>query len=575
MSRIDDLIEDLCPDGVEFAKLGEIAMITRGVRLIRSQLGEDGKYPVYQNSMTPLGYYEESNYPANTVFIISAGAAGEIGYSTVDFWAADDCFCFTCSERLRSRYLYYALLCQQNHIFSRVRRASVPRLARSVVEQLVIPVPPPLIQEEIARVLDKFTTLEAELEAELEARKKQYEYYRNSLLSFPAGGGEKGIRWMTLGEVTTEMYRGSGIKRDDITESGTPCVRYGEIYTTYNVWFDKCASHTDDSKITNKKYFEHGDILFAITGENIEDIAKSCVYTGNEKCLAGGDIAVMKHYQNPKYLAYALSTTNAQMQKSKGRVKSKVVHSSIPALKEITIPIPPLEEQERIVSILDRFYALTNDITIGLPAEKIARRKQYEYYRDSLLSFAQEGGWEDQIRWTTLGEIAEIGTGSSNTNEGLEKGQYPFFVRSQEVRHKDSYEFDETAIITSGDGVGVGKIFHFVEGKYALHQRAYRIKIIDERVRPKFFFYYMKNNFANYIGMTAVHASVTSVRKPMLDKYPVPIPPLREQERIISILDRFETLINDLTNGLPAEIMARRKQYEYYRDKLLTFKEAA
>jgi len=181
------------------------------------------------------------------------------------------------------------------------------------------------------------------------------------------------------------MYRGSGIKRDEVTETGTPCVRYGEIYTTYKIWFDTCVSRTQ----TGSKTFGHGDILFAITGESVEEIAKSCVYMGHDECYAGGDIVVMKHKQNPKYVAYALSTANAQAQKSKGKVKSKVVHSSIPALKEIVIPIPSMEEQERIVSILDRFDALTTDIRIGLPAEILARQKQYEYYRDKLLTFME------------------------------------------------------------------------------------------------------------------------------------------------------------------------------------------
>lgn len=139
--------------------------------------------------------------------------------------------------------------------------------------------------------------------------------------------------------------------------------------------------------ISSPKYFEHGDILFAITGESVEDIAKSTAYVGNEKCLAGGDIVVMKHNQNPKFLSYALSTADAQKQKGKGKVKSKVVHSSVPAISEITIPLPPLEEQERIVKILDRFDSLCNDISSGLPAEIEARKKQYEYYRDLLLTF--------------------------------------------------------------------------------------------------------------------------------------------------------------------------------------------
>ena len=193
-----------------------------------------------------------------------------------------------------------------------------------------------------------------------------------------------------MGEIATEIFRGFGITREQVTATGVPCVRYGEIYTTYGVYFDKCVSHTSIEKIANPKYFEHGDILFVITGEKVEDIAKSTAYIGNEKCLAGGDIVVLKHSQNPKYLSYVLATSDAVRQKTKGKVKSKVVHSSVPAIKEIEIPLPSLEEQERIVKILDRFYKLCNDLSEGLPAEIEARQKQYEYYRDKLLLFGNK-----------------------------------------------------------------------------------------------------------------------------------------------------------------------------------------
>lgn len=154
-------------------------------------------------------------------------------------------------------------------------------------------------------------------------------------------------------------------------------------------------------------------------------------------------------------------------------------------------------------------------------------------------------------------------------------GEYPFFVRSQEPLEIDEFEFDETAIITAGDGVGVGKVFHFVDGKYALHQRAYRINVTSPELRSKFLFYFMRNDFARYLATTSVHASVTSLRKPMFQKYPVPVPPLAEQDRIVAILDKFDALVNDLSTGLPAEITARRQQYEHYRDRLLSFPEAA
>ncbi len=174
--------------GFAFVKLSDIATISRGTRVIKSQLGAEGKYPVYQNSMVPLGYYEKSNCPANTTFIIAAGAAGEIGYSFTDFWAADDCYYLNCAEILNSRFAYYALHCQQNHIKSRVRRASVPRISRLNIENVVIPLPPLKEQSRIVSILDCFdglcNNLSIGLPAEIEARRKQYEYYRDRLLNF-------------------------------------------------------------------------------------------------------------------------------------------------------------------------------------------------------------------------------------------------------------------------------------------------------------------------------------------------------------------------------------------------------
>ena len=188
MNRLQELINELCPNGVEYKKLGNIVTVARGVRVVREQLALEGEIPVYQNSLKPLGYHNKSNVKANSAFIIGAGAAGEIGYSTVDFWAADDCYYFVCPQELNARYLYFALTKNQLLLFSKVRKASIPRLSRLAVEQLIIPVPPIEVQREIVRILDKYsasvTALQQELEKELTARKKQYEYYRDMLLNF-------------------------------------------------------------------------------------------------------------------------------------------------------------------------------------------------------------------------------------------------------------------------------------------------------------------------------------------------------------------------------------------------------
>lgn len=174
--------------GIEWKMLSEVFNIQRGIRVTKNQLNDNGSYPVYQNSLTPLGFYTNANCQADTTFLIAAGAAGEIGYSSVAFWAADDCFYLMDSKDVNSRYIYHVLLNQQPYIKSRVRKASIPRLSRSSIEKIVIPIPPLEEQERIVAILDKFDSLVNDisegLPAELTARRQQYEYYRNKLLTF-------------------------------------------------------------------------------------------------------------------------------------------------------------------------------------------------------------------------------------------------------------------------------------------------------------------------------------------------------------------------------------------------------
>ena len=188
MSELGEMIKRLCPNSVEYKKLGEVAELKRGIRVVRSQLSEGGTIPVFQNSLKPLGYHTESNCLAKTAFVICAGAAGEIGFSDIPFWAADDCHYFICPENLNSRYLYYFLCAKREHLLSKVRKASIPRLAREFIENLSIPLPPLAEQERIVAILDRFdslcNSLTEGLPAEIALRKKQYEYYRDKLLDF-------------------------------------------------------------------------------------------------------------------------------------------------------------------------------------------------------------------------------------------------------------------------------------------------------------------------------------------------------------------------------------------------------
>ena len=392
-----------------------------------------------------------------------------------------------------------------------------------------------------------------------------------------------GVEYKTLGDVAT-ISRGGNFQKKDFTEQGKPCIHYGQIYTRYGLFTDNTLTFINDECFAKQKYAEPNDIIMAVTSENIEDICKCVAWLGTEKVAVSGHSAIIHHSLDPKYLAYFFHSQHFFNQKRRLAHGTKVMEVTPDTLKSIQLPVPPLEVQREIVRILDNFTFLTTE----LAAELAARQKQYEYYRDLLLTFksnestilnertnerTNELELSGAIRWMKLGDIADIGTGNGNPNEGLDTGKYPFFVRSQDIKYKNEYDFDETAIITSGDGVGVGKIFHFVSGKYALHQRAYRVHIISDNVLPKYFFYYFKNSFLTYISKASFHSSVTSIRRPMMINFPVPVPPLEVQQRIVGILDRFDVLCNDISSGLPAEIEARQKQYEYYRDKLLTFKE--
>ena len=316
MSKLDELIAELCPEGVEYKSLGEIATISRGGNFQKKDFCDSGVPCIHYGQI----YTKYGLFANETIAFITEERAKKQKFArTNDIVMAvtsenieDVCKCLAwlgnedvavsghsaiISHNQNPKYLVYYFHSQM--FFAQKRKLAhgtkVIEVTPDTLKSIKLPVPPLEVQREIVHILDYFTLLTAELTAELTARKKQYEFYRDELLSV-----KKDIPIVKLGDIATEFYRGSGIKRDEVTDTGIPCVRYGEIYTTYNTWFDKCVSYTKLDFIKSPKYFENGDILFAITGESVEDIAKSVAYIGHEKCLAGGDIVVMKHKQNPR-----------------------------------------------------------------------------------------------------------------------------------------------------------------------------------------------------------------------------------------------------------------------------------
>lgn len=193
---------------------------------------------------------------------------------------------------------------------------------------------------------------------------------------------------MALGEVG-KFVRGSGIQKSDFSDTGVGCIHYGQIHTHYGTWADRTKSHVSPKLAARLRKARRGDLVIATTSEDDDAVAKAVAWLGDEEVAVSTDAYIFRHTLNPKYVAYFFQTEHFQSQKKRHVTGTKVRRISGESMAKIMIPVPPLEEQERIVSILDKFDALVNDLSSGLPAEIKARRRQYEHYRDRLLTFQE------------------------------------------------------------------------------------------------------------------------------------------------------------------------------------------
>lgn len=191
-----------------------------------------------------------------------------------------------------------------------------------------------------------------------------------------------------MGKIGT-FIRGNGLQKKDFTESGVPCIHYGQIYTHYGTFATKTKSYVHPSLADKLLKVEPGNIIIACTSENVTDVGKAVAWLGKHEIVTGGHSVVFKHSLNPKFVAYFFQTDLFLSQKKKYAYGVKVIDIKPENLAKIIIPIPPMEVQQRIVDILDRFESLINDLTDGLPAEIAAVQEQYEYYRNKLLSFPE------------------------------------------------------------------------------------------------------------------------------------------------------------------------------------------
>jgi type I restriction enzyme, S subunit len=382
MNIFEKLLAKLCPDGVGFKELGELADIYTGEQLNKTAMFDEGMYPVLNGGINPSGRYDDYNTEAETIAISQGGAsAGYVNFVKEQFWAGAHCFIVNpTTDIVINKFIYFVLKNGQDMLTNAKLGAGIPGLNRSELKNFKIPIPPLAIQQEIVKSLDTFTTLEAELEAELEARKKQYEYYREELLTF---GDE--VERKTLGEVCLKT---ENIKWKENPKTEYQYIDLSSVSRENNKILETQTINSTNAPSRAQQIVKKDDVIFGTTRPTLKRYSLINSKNHNQICSTG--FCVLRANQNmilPKYLFFILKSNNFYNFVENNQEGAGYPSISNSKVKQFPIPIPPLAEQARIVAILDKFDALANDILIGLPAELYARRKQYEYYRGKLLTF--------------------------------------------------------------------------------------------------------------------------------------------------------------------------------------------
>ncbi|KFD23147.1 MULTISPECIES: restriction endonuclease subunit S [Enterobacteriaceae] len=402
MSFMEKLLDGI---KVEWKPLGKVLVRTKGTKITAGQMKElhkDGaplKIFAGGRTVASVGF---DDIPAKDVnrkpsIIVKSRGIIEFEYYDKPFSHKSEMWSYhSNNDGVHIKYVYHFLKLNEPHFQSIGNKMQMPQIATPDTDKFKIPIPCPEnpkksleIQCEIVRILDTFTSLTAELTAELTARKKQYNYYRDQLLSFKEGD----VEWKTLGEIG-EFIRGKRFTKADYVEDGIGVIHYGEIYTRYGVFTTHALSQVRNDMAKSLRYAEPGDVVITDVGETVEDVGKAMAWLGDEKVAIHDHCYAFRHSMNPKFVSYCMQTASFIAEKAKYVARTKVNTLLINGFAKIAIPVPypndlekSLAEQARIVDILDKFDALTNSISEGFPREIALRQKQYEYYRDLLLSF--------------------------------------------------------------------------------------------------------------------------------------------------------------------------------------------
>jgi restriction endonuclease S subunit len=385
------------------------------------------------------------------------------------------------------------------------------------------------------------------------------------------------VEWKALGDIG-ELIRGNGLQKKDFVEKGFPAIHYGQIYTKYGLSANKTFVFVSDDLANKLRKANKNDLLLATTSENDEDVVKPLAWLGGQAAISG-DMMLLRHKQNVKYLAYFFQTEAFQEQKRKYITGTKVRRVSSGDLSRVIVPIPcpdnpekSLEIQAEIVNILDAFSALTTELT----TELTSRKKQYNYYRDQLLSFE-----EGEIEWKALSEIAmyakkriSAGDVDSKNYVGVDN-----LLQNRAGKTESNYVPTEGNLIEYKNGdVLIGNIRPYLKKIWhadingGTNGDVLVIRLTSESLDSKYLYQVLADDkFFEYNMQHVKGAKMPRGDKGKIMEYRIPVPCAETQARIVTILEKFEALTHSITEGLPREIELRQKQYEYYRDLLLSF----
>ena len=390
-------------------------------------------------------------------------------------------------------------------------------------------------------------------------------------MSFPRYPKYKasGVEW--LGEVPEQwevkrlrqvgrLLKGSGGSKEDLVETGVPCIRYGDLYTTFSFHITKARGFVTTERVHDYTPIEAGDVLFAASGEKLAEIGKSAVNLLGAPAVCGGDVVILRPdvAVDSRFLGFACDSPAAAMQKASMGRGTTVKHIYPDELRQVLLAFPPLAEQRAIAAFLDRETKKIDELV----AEQERLIELLKEKRQAVISHAVTKGLDSAapmkpsgVEW--LGDVpahwevkklrflCDVTTGSRDTDEAQDDGEFPFFVRSQIVERIGSFSADCEAVLTAGDGAGVGKVFHHFEGKFDFHQRVYMLSSF-RKIRGRFAFHFLRENFYKVALEGGAKSTVDSLRRPMFLNFWMTVPSDAEQVAILAEVEQAIQQFGDL-----------------------------